>query len=387
MIHTCILLTRASRAMMLAAALASMALVGCRPQANRSNHGGDSQPVTSTADSAADSVAVDGSESDGHSAADGTHGSKRGGEVAATDQSDGSAAADDADGGRLAADGNSSNGGSADGQSDGSATDSADGGTAGATDGANAAVGVDAEDKFPPLEPPQGLILLAKGQTVWVDKKNKQIVMDGEICLTAGQLELLVSEAGMKTHEAVISVKAKPSTVHAGLLAVGARQGTPVKYEPEYAVATGDIIDVKVMWWDRDGKPHEARGQDFARNFRTKKKLEHEWVFAGSGMWKDESNGRVSYMADSAGDFICVSNFSSAMMDLPIESSADNDGLSYEAFTENIPPRGTKVRVILTPMSKASEHADDGSKRDTADDSGERPSGDATGEADEPATE
>jgi hypothetical protein len=139
------------------------------------------------------------------------------------------------------------------------------------------------------------------------------------------------------------------------LLAIGAGQGSPVKYEPNYKAATGQVIDIKIKWWDADGELHEARGQDFVRNQLTKKKLKHEWVFAGSSMWKDEFTGKVSYMADSAGDFICVSNFSSAMMDLPIESSADNEGLIFEAFTENIPPRGTRVRLILTPMPEAPE--------------------------------
>jgi hypothetical protein len=36
-------------------------------------------------------------------------------------------------------------------------------------------------------------------------------------------------------------------------------------------------------------------------------------------------------------------------MDLNIESSQSNDGLLFEAFTENIPPLGTKVYVILQP--------------------------------------
>jgi type 1 glutamine amidotransferase len=40
------------------------------------------------------------------------------------------------------------------------------------------------------------------------------------------------------------------------------------------------------------------------------------------------------------------------MMDLPIESSQANDALSFEALTENIPPRGTPVRVFLTPQLK-----------------------------------
>ena len=78
------------------------------------------------------------------------------------------------------------------------------------------------------------------------------------------------------------------------------------------------------------------------------------WVFAGSGFWVDERTGKRHYRAEG-GDFICVSNFPSAMLDLPIESTQTNSGLMFEAFTENIPPIGTPVTVILEPQLKTKE--------------------------------
>jgi hypothetical protein len=84
------------------------------------------------------------------------------------------------------------------------------------------------------------------------------------------------------------------------------------------------------------------------RHIRTKKSLDHPWVFAGSGFWKDDTSGQEHYHGDS-GDFICVSNFQTATLDLPVPSSQANSDLLYEAFTENIPPKGTAVRVVLMP--------------------------------------
>jgi hypothetical protein len=37
---------------------------------------------------------------------------------------------------------------------------------------------------------------------------------------------------------------------------------------------------------------------------------------------------------------------------LPVESTDANGGLLFTAFTENIPPKGTEVRVILAPRKK-----------------------------------
>jgi hypothetical protein len=41
------------------------------------------------------------------------------------------------------------------------------------------------------------------------------------------------------------------------------------------------------------------------------------------------------------------------MLDLPVKSSQDNQELLYEAFTEHIPPLGTRVRLVLTPKRTA----------------------------------
>ena len=66
---------------------------------------------------------------------------------------------------------------------------------------------------------------------------------------------------------------------------------------------------------------------------------------------EDERTGRKHYMAEG-GDFICVSNFSTATLDLPIKSSQTNTALMFRAFTERIPPRGTPVTLELKPKKK-----------------------------------
>ena len=64
--------------------------------------------------------------------------------------------------------------------------------------------------------------------------------------------------------------------------------------------------------------------------------------------WKDEETGQEHYKANG-GDLVCVSNFPTATLDLPVESSQANADLMFEAFTDRVPPRGTKVRVVFIP--------------------------------------
>ncbi len=203
----------------------------------------------------------------------------------------------------------------------------------------------------PESKDPPGMKRLMKGYDVWIDPKHKRVVVDGTVCLREGQLEMLSCPRGTKEHEAVIAADTKAYAVHAGLLAVGALAGGPVQYQPTYVPAQGSEIDIQLIWTDKNGNDHRDKAQDWVRNVKTGKALEHPWVFGGSGFWTDEVTGEKFYLAES-GDFICVSNFPTAMLDLPVASSQSNDALLYEAFTEHIPPVGTRVRMVLTPKKK-----------------------------------
>jgi len=82
--------------------------------------------------------------------------------------------------------------------------------------------------------------------------------------------------------------------------------------------------------------------------------MEYDWVFAGSGFWTDPNTGERIYYGDG-GDFICVSNFATATLDLPVLSPQDNVDLLFSALTEAIPPLGTRVRLVLRPRLEQKE--------------------------------
>lgn len=211
-----------------------------------------------------------------------------------------------------------------------------------------------AETPLPGDAAPPELKRLSQTGEIWLDTKRKAVVIDGQVCLREGNLEMFACPKESKEHESVVSLNCLPQDAHAGLLAAGAKPGKPVRFDPKYEPASGDVIDVFVLWRDEQGKKRKAKAQEWVKNIKTEKALAYDWVFAGSGFWKDEDTGKEHYQANG-GDFICVSNFPSAMLDLPIESSMANGELMFHAFTENIPPKGTKVRVVLIPRKKAAE--------------------------------
>jgi hypothetical protein len=203
-------------------------------------------------------------------------------------------------------------------------------------------------------EPPEakGLVRLPdpveKGamQDLWVDKKNKRVIIGGRICKRKGDMELFACPRRTKEHESIVTVRARPYAVHAMLVVIGIEPGHPVRFAPEFKAAQGPEIEVTVAWTDDKGKRQTVRAQEWLRNMRTKKAMEQSWVFAGSGFWTDDE-GQKHYMATD-GDFICVSNFPGAMMDVPIHAPSANAALLFEAFHERIPPLGTQVALILT---------------------------------------
>lgn len=197
------------------------------------------------------------------------------------------------------------------------------------------------------------LVPMTKENDLWIDQKRKIVVVDGVVCLREGTLEMFAVPKGTKEHEAIVAVHCQARLVHAALLAIGAKSGTPVRFDPSYAPPTGTTIDVFVLWKDAEGKNHQVRAQEWIKHEKSGKEMAYDFVFAGSGFAKDEISGEQVYFADG-GDLICVSNFPTATLDIPILSSQDNQALLFSAFTERIPPKGTKVRLVLRPRQDAS---------------------------------
>ncbi|GAB5402270.1 MAG: hypothetical protein Aurels2KO_05010 [Aureliella sp.] len=202
---------------------------------------------------------------------------------------------------------------------------------------------------------PKGMVRLDPVSRVWADRKKKRVVTDGFVALREGQLEMLACLVGTKEHESVVAVFTKAQFIHAGLLAIGAKKGTPVKWRPEYQPPTGSKIRVVVLWRDKDGKKHASDARKWVRENKSGGgHLDVDFVFAGSIFAKDPDTGKEVYEAE-AGDLVCVANFSTATLDIPIRSLDANSMLSYVAYTDRIPPSGTPVRLVFELVDESKD--------------------------------
>jgi hypothetical protein len=161
-------------------------------------------------------------------------------------------------------------------------------------------------------------------------------------------LEHLLCSKGTKEHEAVLSTEAAPKLITAGLLLTGAEIGHPVKFLPKFEPPAGTAIRIEAHWL-KDGKEAREDVKRWVRDEKTKGTLSVDWVFAGSEFYDDPITKKRLYAADG-GDLITVANFGSAILDIPVVSSANDADRFFMANTDAVPPLGTEVYLYFAPI-------------------------------------
>ena len=113
---------------------------------------------------------------------------------------------------------------------------------------------------------PQGTVLL--------DRAGKRLLLKASVCARDRVLEMLCCLKRTKEHESILTIDASAAVVHAGLLALGARQGTPVRHYKEvspgklvadFKPPTGQQIEIYLQWKNKKGTPRRVRAQQWVR--------------------------------------------------------------------------------------------------------------------------
>jgi len=194
---------------------------------------------------------------------------------------------------------------------------------------------------------------------VRVAPAGRRISLDAEVCLRSGVLEFMIVAWQTKTHESILHTKTKASHLHAALLMLGLAPGKPARWsgqdeQARFLPPAGGKLRIQFAWKGKNGKAHLVDAGSWLKGSEQKRVLEpKEWVFVGSEVLPD---GR--YWAEADGEVISVTNFASAVIDVPFRSSNANEQREYYANTDAIPPTGTKVEVIIAPLAGAEKALD-----------------------------
>jgi len=191
---------------------------------------------------------------------------------------------------------------------------------------------------------------------ITLDWQARTVTVQAEVVRREGLLELVLCGMETKEHESLMHTEARPSDIHAALLALGLAPGVAARWiqfedEPGRAIPPrGAPLTVNVSWTDGDGALQTVEVGQWLRQVEgAATPVPNEWIFVGSDVMP---NG--AYWADGTGDIICVSNFPSALIDVPFESTHLSDvGLLFAANTDAVPPVGTPVTVVIAPKDGA----------------------------------
>ena len=213
--------------------------------------------------------------------------------------------------------------------------------------------GADRSGKPEPKPKPPAGKKVRVGDNVYLEVTGtrRRVLVTAQVCLRKGPLEMLLTRKNKKEHEAILSAALDARKIHEALVLANAKEGEPVRYLPKFRPASGTTIKVTLVYEDKQGVKKTVNARSWLKNTKTGKELDCDWVFAGSMLVENplDKTAPKFYLAND-GDLICVSNFESALLDLPIKSSKDDADRGYEAWEDRIPPVGTEVTVILEPV-------------------------------------
>ena len=215
------------------------------------------------------------------------------------------------------------------------------------------------EDASPPSSPTGAAkkdgaetkkVPVGKNVFLEVQGRERRVLVNAAVCLRQGILEQLLTRKGAKEHEAILAADIDARDIHLALTLAGAEAGNPVSFNPKFTPPTGTVVKIFLEYQEK-GKKTRVPAQQWIRSIKTKKDLDSDWVFAGSRLDPNQlDQAKKPYYAANIGDVICVSNFDSALLDVPFNSPKDNDDLAFEANTDRIPADKTPVLVILEPV-------------------------------------
>ena len=183
---------------------------------------------------------------------------------------------------------------------------------------------------------------------VSVDVKKREIRIDCEVLNPQMALEFFCCLSGTAEHEAIMRTEAKPSHVHLALLMLGLQPGEPVRFSKaadKWLPPHGPPLHISVEWDAKDGKRVRVPAHRMMRGVKSKKPMPPTtWIFAGSRVMDDGK-----YAADTTGYLVSVVNFDLTVIDLPELHSNANETLEWEYNPDVVPPKGTRVWMILEP--------------------------------------
>lgn len=195
---------------------------------------------------------------------------------------------------------------------------------------------------------------LLKAAGVELDVKNHQVRIDATVCLTEGILEYIVCLPDTFEHEAIFSMRCKPSMLHLSLLAIGL-EPCPIDDMGLWRMRARKQAKVRMniaVEYEEDGKTLRRDLSEFLADRKNPdKRVPDEWIFTGS-FFARKGERRV-YAADASGSVIGLGLDGTSVIQFGKEmgNPYEDDDAGLEIRSDEVPAQGTKVKLIFSPTN------------------------------------
>lgn len=179
---------------------------------------------------------------------------------------------------------------------------------------------------------------------------EKRVEFDAQVLIdkTGGYLpEVLMAGPRGRLHESVLLTYINPYDLWQALALLGLKQTYPARGKGDMVDLEGDRVIIKVEYEGEDGKKVRKRLEDFIYHFGLRAHMPYEgWVYVGSRFGETRS-GEFVLIAAETEDIVSTWHWPVSIIDNPLKEAGDDT--LYAIHEEVVPPKGTKLRVIITP--------------------------------------
>ena len=176
------------------------------------------------------------------------------------------------------------------------------------------------------------------------DTSKREVRIPGEINIVGPDvnIEFLASGKLGKTHESILIIDAEPLHIFAALGALDFEAGMNLTVQGDPRVPTGSPVEIWVEW-DREGEAVLHRARRLIWNAFTEQPMqETSWIFTGGRLLNNQLSAQLFY------NIIAVYRDPDSLFNHPLPTGTDDR--TYRVNTDVIPPKGTKVKVIIRPV-------------------------------------
>ena len=177
------------------------------------------------------------------------------------------------------------------------------------------------------------------------DTIKREVTVPGEINIVGGDANIEFFACGKlgKTHESILIVDAEPIYILTALGVLDFTPGMDLSVEGDPRTPTGTPVDLWVEWNQGD-EVVARRARELVWNAFTEQPMrETPWVFTGGRLKNNQFTAQLFH------NIVAVYRDPDSLFNHSLPTGTDDR--TYRVNTDVIPPKGTKIKLIIRPAT------------------------------------